>query len=84
MYKFVLFVVPVALFAASGSDKSTAAQQQKKRQQCEKARNEYYHMKEAPRLYKRDTAGERVYYSDEDADALREQARRTMIAACGS
>ena len=26
MYKFVLFVVPVALFAASGSDKSTAAQ----------------------------------------------------------
>jgi uncharacterized protein DUF4124 len=66
------------------ADKSKTAQQHKKQQACEKARTEYYHMKESARLYKRDAAGDRLYYSDDDADALREQARRTMIAACGS
>ncbi len=65
-------------------DKNNATQQHKQRQVCEKARNEYYHMKESARLYKRDAAGDRVYYSDVDADALREQARRAMLAACGT
>jgi hypothetical protein len=65
-------------------DKSKAAQQHKKQQACEKARNDYYHMREASRLYKRDADGNREYYSDDDADAMREQARRAMVAACGS
>ncbi len=65
-------------------DKTKTSQQHKKQQVCEKARSEYYHMKESARLYKRDAAGDRVYYSDADADALREQARRAMVAACGS
>jgi len=65
-------------------DKNKAAQEHKKQQACEKASNEYYHMKEAARLYQRDAAGNRVYYSDDDADGLREQARRKMVAACGS
>jgi Domain of unknown function (DUF4124) len=65
-------------------DKNKAAQERKKQQACDKARTEYHHMKEAARLFKRDASGERVYYTDDDADALREQARRAMIAACGS
>jgi Domain of unknown function (DUF4124) len=65
-------------------DKNRANQQHKKQQACEKARTEYSHMKESARLYKRDVEGNRVYYTDDDADALREQARRAMLAACGS
>ncbi|MBV8877543.1 MAG: DUF4124 domain-containing protein [Gammaproteobacteria bacterium] len=65
-------------------DKSRVSQQHKKQQACEKARTEYYHMKDSARLYKRDAEGNRVYYNDDDADALREQARRAMLAACGS
>ncbi|HVN44634.1 MAG TPA: DUF4124 domain-containing protein [Steroidobacteraceae bacterium] len=65
-------------------DKNKAAQEHKKQQACDKARNEYYHMREASRLYRRDADGNRVYYSDDDADAMREQARRTMVAACGT
>jgi len=65
-------------------DKSRATQQHKKQQVCDKARTEYYRVKDSARLFKRDAEGNRVYYTDDDADALREQARRTMIAACGS
>lgn len=65
-------------------DKNKAAQEHKRQQACDKARNEYYHMREASRLYRRDADGNRVYYSDDDADAMREQARRAMVAACGS
>ena len=65
-------------------DKNRVNQQHKKQQACDKARNEYYRVRETGRLYKRDADGNRVYYTDDDADALREQARRTMLAACGS
>jgi hypothetical protein len=40
-------------------------------------------MKESARLYQRDATGNRVYYTDEEADVLREQARRAMVATCG-
>jgi len=65
-------------------DKSRAAQQKKKQVACESARNRYYQMKDAARLYKRDVDGSRVYMSDEDADAMRQQARQAMSAACGT
>jgi len=65
-------------------DKSKAAEQHKKQQACENARNLYYRMKESARLYQRDAEGNRVYLSDEDADVKREQARQAMLAACGS
>ena len=65
-------------------DKDRANQQHKKQQVCDKARTDYYRLKESARLFKRDAEGNRVYYSDDDADALREQARRAMIAACGA
>jgi len=65
-------------------DKTRASQQKKKQAACESARNRYYQMKDAARLFKRDADGSRVYYSDEDADAMRQQARQAMSAACGA
>lgn len=65
-------------------DKNKATQQHKKQLACENARNQYFHMREAARLYKRGDDGNRVYYSDDEADAMREQARQAMVAACGS
>jgi len=64
-------------------EKTRAAQQRKKQAACDKARNLYYQMKDAARLFKRDADGSRLFYSDEEADALREHARQSMIAACG-
>ncbi|MBS0378195.1 MAG: DUF4124 domain-containing protein [Proteobacteria bacterium] len=51
---------------------------------CETARNKYYRYKDAGRLFKRDADGNRVWLSDDDADDLREQARKAMVSACGS
>ena len=51
---------------------------------CENARNHYYALKDARRVFERDADGNRVYYSDQDADAKREEARQAMTAACGS
>ena len=65
-------------------DKNKATQQHKQQLACENARNQYFHMREAARLYKRDDGGNRVYYSDDEADAMREHARQAMVAACGS
>jgi hypothetical protein len=68
----------------AAEDRNKAAQQRKQQQACERARSNYYQMKDVARIYQRDAQGNRAYLSDEDADATREQARRTMIAACGS
>ncbi len=65
-------------------DRNKAAQQRKKQQSCEKARNEYYRKRDSARLYQRDADGNRIYYSDEEAETLREQARHAMTEACGS
>jgi len=64
--------------------KSKAAEDRRRQAACESARNNYFHLKDTGRLYKRDADGNRLYYSDEEADALREQARRAMTTACGS
>lgn len=65
-------------------DKNKAQQQRKQQQACEQARNHYYYLKDSARIYQRDADGNRMYLSDEAADATREQARRAMVAACGS
>ena len=66
------------------ADKNKATLEHKKQQACDKARNQYFQMKDAARLYGRDAAGNRQYLSDDEADAQREAARRTMVSACGS
>jgi len=60
---------------------STAVKQRQKA--CEAARNKYYQYKDSNRLYTRDADGNKVWLSDDSADAMREQARRAMVAACG-
>jgi hypothetical protein len=56
---------------------------QQKHKACDNARNNYFRLNETNRIFKRDADGSRVYYSDAEADALREQAKRAMTAACG-
>jgi hypothetical protein len=65
-------------------DKAQAAAEKKRQETCRNARNEYDRLMNRRALYKLGTDGERVYYTDEEADALREQARKAMTAACGS
>jgi hypothetical protein len=50
--------------------------------QCEAARNRYYALKDARRLFDRDADGNRIYYSDADAQVRREDAHQTMLTAC--
>jgi len=65
-------------------NKNKAAADHNKQAACENARNKYYRLKDSGRLYQRDADGNRSFYSDAEADALREQARRAMVGACGT
>jgi multidrug efflux pump subunit AcrA (membrane-fusion protein) len=65
-------------------DKNKASADQKKRAACQNARNYYYRLRDSGRIYQRDPDGNRVYYSDSEADTLREQAKRAMTSACGT
>lgn len=64
--------------------KNKALADQRKQSACQNARNYYFRLKDAGRLYQHDADGNKVYYADADADAMREQARRAMTSACGS
>jgi hypothetical protein len=63
-------------------DKNKAVADHNRQVACQNARNRYFQLKESGRIFQRDAAGNRVYYSD--SDVMREQARKTMVAACGS
>jgi hypothetical protein len=65
-------------------DKAKAAADHKREEACKSARNEYYRMKDARRIAEpqRDADGNRIYYSDDEADAMREKARKAMESAC--
>ena len=65
-------------------DNKKATADHKRQVACDSARNNYYRLKDSPRIYQRDADGNRAYYSDADADTLREQARLTMNTACGT
>jgi len=65
-------------------EKNKATQEHNRQVACESARNKYLHLRDSGRIYTRDADGNRVYYSDEQADAMREQARQAMTAACGT
>lgn len=68
---------------ANTANQAQQAQQQKEKQvRCENARNRFYALKEATRIYQRDAQGNRVYLPDEAADARRMEARKAMDAAC--
>ena len=67
----------------AADDKAHAAADKKKEETCRNARNQYNRLMDTRAPYRRDTDGGRLYYTDEEADALREQARKAMTAACG-
>jgi glutamyl-tRNA reductase len=68
----------------SAAERKAAQVEHEKQVQCEAARNRYYILKDARRLFERDADGNRVYYSDVDANAKREEARQVMAAVCGT
>ena len=65
-------------------DAKKALEDHNRQVQCDNARDHYYSLKDARRIYDRDADGNRVYYSDADGDAKREEARLAMVAACGT
>ena len=69
---------------AAIEDKKKAQQEHDQQLRCEKARSRYYTLKDARRVYGRDGEGNRVYYSDREADAQRAAAQQTMQTECGS
>jgi Domain of unknown function (DUF4124) len=52
--------------------------------QCQKARDGYNHAIAARTLYSQDKNGDRVYMSEAQSTAMREQARQNVLDACGS
>lgn len=64
--------------------RNKAAEDRQRESACKNARNSYNRIKDTNRLFKTDADGNRVYFSDEEVDAMRVQAQRAMTAACGS
>ena len=68
----------------AAQDKTRAMQEHNRQAACENARNKYFHLRDSGRIFTRDADGNRTYYSDEQIDAMRGQARQAMNAACGT
>jgi hypothetical protein len=68
----------------SVDDAKKAQQDHAAEVQCANARNHYYALKDARRVFERDADGNRLYYTDQEADAKREEARQAVTAACGT
>jgi hypothetical protein len=50
---------------------------------CSAARYRYFSVKDLRRIFRLDADGNRVFYSDEEADAMRAAAKQAMDQACG-
>ncbi|HEX9139572.1 MAG TPA: hypothetical protein VF848_07275 [Steroidobacteraceae bacterium] len=53
-------------------------------EQCKKAQDDYQHSIIARRIYNEDKDGNRVYLSDDEADAARVRARQAVQDYCGA
>jgi hypothetical protein len=60
-----------------------AAQARQDADRCSAARSHYAFLKDVARLFRLDADGNRVFYSDEQTDAMRGAARQAMEQACG-
>jgi Domain of unknown function (DUF4124) len=69
--------------AEDEQSRNKAQQDHEKQVLCENARNRYFSIKDVNLLYKLDAQGNRVFYTDAEADARKEQAHQAMISACG-
>jgi hypothetical protein len=67
--------------AADASKQAAQAKQDEAR--CTAARTRYNFLMQVNRLYRVDADGNRAYYSDAEADAMRATAKQTMDQACG-
>jgi Domain of unknown function (DUF4124) len=70
----------------AAADKARESAERSHDQACKNARNDYYRLMDARRVAEpqRDADGNRVYYSDDEADALREKAKKAMDGACAN
>jgi hypothetical protein len=59
------------------------AQSKQDAARCSSARNRYFTFKDVRRMFRLDADGNRVFYSDEEADAMRAAAKQAMEQACG-
>lgn len=60
-----------------------AAQAKQDADRCSTARNRYGNLKDVRRVYRLDADGNRDFYTDEQADAMRAAAKQAMEQACG-
>ena len=60
------------------------AAERERAERCTAARDRYLMFAEANRLYRRDEAGHRVYYTGAEIDAEREASKRQMEQACAN
>jgi hypothetical protein len=60
-----------------------AAQDKQQAALCTSTRNHYFAIKDSRRLFKLDADGNRVFYSDQEGDAMKAAARQAMEQACG-
>jgi len=63
-------------------NQNKAQQDAQKKKACEAASVRYYDLNGVNRIFKMDANGNRTWYTDEEADGLRAEARRKMEAAC--
>lgn len=59
-----------------------AAQAKEDAARCTAARNRYLALKDVNRIYRLDAEGNRVFYSDQEADTMRAAAKQAMEQAC--
>jgi hypothetical protein len=59
------------------------AQSRQDAARCSDARNRYFSLKDVRRVFRLDIEGNRIFYSDEEADAMRAAAKQAMEQACG-
>jgi hypothetical protein len=69
--------------AEDQQSRQKAQQDHEKQVLCANARTRYFSIKDVNLLYKLDAQGNRVFYTDAEADARKEQAHQAMISACG-
>jgi hypothetical protein len=60
-----------------------AAQAREDAARCADARKHYLFLKDVARLFRLDADGNRIFYSDQEADAMRAAAKQAMEQACG-
>lgn len=65
-------------------DRNKAAEDRRKQAACQSARNNYYRLVDPGRLFHRDADGNRLFYTDDEIAAMRDEAKRAATAACGA